>query len=65
MTSLTIQLPDNRFSAVKEKAAQLGVSPEELVQASIEDLLARPEKDFEQAMKTILKKNLKLYKRLA
>ncbi len=65
MTAITIPIPDDRLKELKEKAQRLGISPEELVYASIEDLLSRPREDFKQAVDHVLKKNAELYKRLA
>ncbi len=65
MSSLTIAIPDERMEELKEKAARLKVSPEELVLASIQELLARPDEAFEQATDYVLKKNQELYRRLS
>jgi antitoxin FitA len=43
----------------------LRVSPEELVRATVEELLERPEQDFQRALDHVLKKNAELYRRLA
>jgi len=45
-------------------AAGLGMTPEELVRASVEDLLGSPE-EFRKAVDYVLKKNEELYRRLA
>ena len=42
-----------------------GISPEELLRATIEDWLNYPNNDFEQAVNYVLKKNSELYRRLA
>jgi len=65
MTILTVDISDDRLAKLREVAKGLLVTPEELVVASIEDLLARPEDDFEQAVEYVLKKNTELYRRLA
>jgi antitoxin FitA len=65
MTNLTITLPEDRMAKLRELAAVLGTSPEELVRVSIEDLLGRPEEDFRKAAEYILRKNADLYRRLA
>lgn len=65
MTSITITLPDDRLKKLREKAVQLHVSPEELVRASVEELLDRPEEDFRRALDYLLQKNAELYRRLA
>jgi antitoxin FitA len=64
MTNITISLPEDRMSKLKEMALGLGTTPEELVLASVEDLLGRPE-EFERAADYVLKKNEDLYRRLA
>ncbi|MDQ2996026.1 MAG: ribbon-helix-helix domain-containing protein [Chloroflexota bacterium] len=64
MTTITITLPDERVLTLKERAAHLGVTPEELVRVSIEELLARPADDFQRAVDYVLKKNADLYRRL-
>jgi antitoxin FitA len=65
MKNLIISLPEDRMAKLREMAVGLGTSPEELARASIEDLLARPEGDFEKAARYILQKNAELYRRLA
>jgi hypothetical protein len=64
MSNITISLPEDRMSKLKEVAAGLGTTPEELVRASVEDLLGRPE-EFRRAVDFVLKKNEELYRRLA
>jgi len=64
MSNLTISLPDDRMSKLKEMAADLGTTAEELVRASVEDLLGRPE-EFRKAADYVLKKNEELYRKLA
>jgi antitoxin FitA len=65
MKNLIITLPEERMAKLREMAVGLGTSPEELARASIEDLLERPEEDFEKASTYILHKNAELYRRLA
>jgi antitoxin FitA len=65
MSELTITLPDDRWLQLSETAARLGLSPEELVRASIEALLLEPEETFQQAVAYVLEKNAELYRRLA
>jgi predicted transcriptional regulator len=64
MSNITISLPEDRMSKLKEMASGLGTTPEELVRASVEDLLDRPE-EFQEAVGYVLKKNAELYRRLA
>jgi antitoxin FitA len=65
MNSITINLPDEHLLKLREIAARLGVSPEDLARMSIEELLAQPEERFERAADYVLKKNEELYRRLA
>ncbi len=65
MTTFTITLPDERVKRLQELADRFRVAPEELVRASLEELLTRPMEDFQQALERVLRKNVDLYKRLA
>jgi len=65
MTTFTITLPDERVKKLREIAERFRVAPEELVRASLEELLTRPLDDFQKALDQVLKKNADLYKRLA
>ena len=65
MSTITVAIPEERLVKLNEMARQLGVGPEELVRVSIEELLTRPEADFEQAVDYVLTKNTELYRRLA
>ena len=65
MPTITVALPEERLTELTEMARRLGVVPEELVRVSIEELLTRPEEDFEQAVDYVLTKNAELYRRLA
>ena len=65
MTSISVTLPDDRLLKLQEIASRLGVTPEDLVRISIEELLARPDGAFQQAVDYVLNKNAELYRRLA
>lgn len=65
MNALTITLPDDRLLELQEKAARLRVSAEDLVRVSIEELLTQPDEAFREALEYVLKKNARLYQRLA
>jgi len=65
MTTVTVALADERVSRLEQLATSLGVSSDELVRVSIEELLTRPEEAFRQAADYVLKKNAELYRRLA
>ena len=57
MTTLTITIPDDRLSKLKEMAARFQITPEELVRISLEELLTRPEDAFQRAVDFVLQKN--------
>ena len=65
MTRITVQLDDTKADLLREKAKRFGLSPNQFVSASIEDLLAQPEPEFDIAAQKVLSKNKELYKRLA
>ena len=65
MTTITIELPNERLQKLQEMARKFGVSTEELVRVSLEDMLAQPEEQFRKGAQYVLKKNVELYKRLA
>jgi antitoxin FitA len=65
MSTITISLPADLLQKLRELATQFHVAPEELVRASVEELLNRPKDEFQQTVEYVLKKNEDLYKRLA
>ena len=65
MSSITIEIPDDRLLKLKEIADHYQLTPEELLLVSLEELLARPEDEFHNAVSYVLKKNADLYQRLA
>jgi len=65
MTTMTLQLDDVRADALRKKAERVGLEPEQLLRASIDDLIAQPDVDFDQAANRVLSKNRELYRRLA
>jgi hypothetical protein len=65
MVTYTISLSEKQSQQLHEIAGQYHIAPEDLVRASIEDLLRRPQNDFQAALDYVLKKNIEIYKRLA
>ncbi len=65
MSSLTVELTDERMRELEAVAQRLGVAPEDLVRVSIDDLLSRPDEEFVRVAGYALKKNAELYRRLA
>ena len=50
---------------MREKAKRYGLKPEQLLTASLEDLIGQPDNDFDEAARRVLSKNKELYRRLA
>jgi hypothetical protein len=65
MTTITVSISDDRMQKLRERASHYHIAPEELVRVSLDDLLARSEEDFRQAVEYVLNKNADLYQRLA
>jgi predicted transcriptional regulator len=65
MTTITIPLSDDRMRRLKELAEEAGLTPEEMIRASLEEWLSRPKEDFARAADYVLRKNAELYRRLA
>jgi antitoxin FitA len=65
MSAITINISEERMRQLREAAARLGVSPEELARVGVEELLAKPDEKFEEAARHVLEKNAELYRRLA
>ena len=65
MSTITIQLSDERLLRLQELAKEAKIAPEELVRASVEEWLSRPKEDFARAANYVLRKNAELYRRLA
>jgi len=65
MSVVTIPLSEEQLRKLHEKARRLRVTPEVLLMATLEDLLARPEEDFRRAVEYVVRKNAELYRRLA
>lgn len=65
MTTITIEVPEERLQQLKQRAAELGMTVEDLMQLSIAEVLSRPGDELQQAMDYVLQKNAELYRRLA
>ena len=65
MATVSINLSDDRIAALERLAAGLGVTKEELVRASVEELLGADSKNFSSAAQYVLDKNAELYRRLS
>ena len=65
MDAITISLSNDDLAKLREIADRHGITAEELARVSIEELLTRPEEEFQRAVKFVLEKNAELYRRLA
>jgi len=65
MTTITVQIEDAKARTLREKAKRYGLNPEQLLTASLEDLIGQPDKYFDVAARRVIKKNKELYRRLA
>jgi hypothetical protein len=65
MNSITIALSDERVSKLQEKATELGMTKEELILLSIDDMLSHPDEEFKKIVHEIMEENAELYRRLA
>jgi hypothetical protein len=65
MVTITVEISEERFEALRELANYLKVSPEELARLHIENVVLEPDDAFKRASEYILEKNAELYERLA
>jgi hypothetical protein len=65
MTSITIPLSDERAAQLRVWAEEAGLPPEEFLRRRVEQLLDRPDQQFQKAAEHLLQKNAELYRRLA
>lgn len=65
MTTITLELPDEKAEQLSEAARQMNMTLEQLVTTSVEERLAERKKYVSQAIKRIVKENEELYRRLA
>jgi 16S rRNA U516 pseudouridylate synthase RsuA-like enzyme len=65
MTTVKVSVSEAKAEALRRMARRCGLGVEDLVAASIADLVARPERDFERAARRVLERNRELYRRLA
>ncbi len=65
MATITVEIEESKAVLLRERAAGYGLNPDQFITASIEDLLAKPDPEFDDAMRRVLEKNKDLYNRLA
>ena len=62
--SISLNLDDEQSRRLEARARELGVDPGELAKAAVNDLLSRPDDEFNRAAQFVLEKNRELYRRL-
>jgi antitoxin FitA len=62
---LAFELQAAQADKLRAEAERLGLSPEDLAKAALNDLLSAPDTEFQGAVRRVLAKNQELYKRLA
>ena len=65
MTAITIPITEECLERLKGLADQAGVSVEEMARTALEEWSARPDANFAQAARYVMRKNAELYRRLA
>jgi len=66
MQTVMVSFSEGKMAEVKQAAQKLGLTPEELLKASVEEKLqVLMDSRFEEAAAFVLKKNAELYRRLA
>ena len=64
METLNIKLTDQTVARLEAAAERPGLTPEQLLEISLEEKLSRLDKDFLDAAQYVLEKNAELYNRL-
>ena len=62
--NLSLELSQTEHEQLEKVAEQLGLRPEELARAAVNELCNQPPEDFQQIATRVLEKNKALYKRL-
>ncbi|MDQ3005133.1 MAG: DNA-binding protein [Anaerolineales bacterium] len=65
MVTITVTLSEDRLQKLQNLAKQFNIPTEELLRVSFEELVARPQEDFQKALEYVLETYKELYKRLA
>ncbi len=62
---LYLDLTESQNEKLDSTAKRLGIRPEQLAKAALDDLLDKLQEDFEVAAQRVLRKNEELYRRLS
>ena len=64
MVTITVTLSEDRLQKLTELAKRFNISTEALLRVSFEELVPRPQDDFQKALEYVLGTHKELYKRL-
>ena len=65
MATINLNIDDKKVKLLQKKADEFGLSLNELLAATFDDLILKPDESFSNAVNYIIKKNKKLYEKLA
>jgi len=65
MGTITVTVPDEHLTRLAQRARDRGITVEDMVRLSLNDLLAKTDEAFNQVVDRVLEKNKTLYERLA
>jgi len=65
MPHVTIPITEEQMARLKDLAQKVGLAPEQLLEAGVEDFLGRHDDEFTRMADFIITKNTELYRRLA
>lgn len=65
MSTFSVTLEHDRATKLEQIAKSLGITVEDIIQLSIDDLISQSDHSFTDALNYIIEKNKELYKRLA
>ncbi len=63
MTTISIPISEERLAVLNAWAEQSGLTPEEFLRRRVDQLLEKPDDQFQRAAEYVLSKNNKLYQR--
>jgi len=65
MNKIVIELPSEQAERLAALAKSLDTTVEDLTKAKLCEMVEKPDEEFQQALRYLLKKNAELYRRLA
>ena len=65
MATINLNIDDNKIKLLQQKAEEFGLTLNDLINATFDDLISKPDDDFTNAVNHIINKNKKLYEKLS